>query len=123
MANVRIRHVRPGKTVYVASPYYDGLEKWVLQSGPVDTIVGSKDFVNVKATCLKSGYELKFMSQRSLKDAGIIPNNYNGARSFTKLSEAKRWLKQAHKDPSLIDILNPKEDSDFIDMDWGDYWE
>ena len=90
---VRLKDLRAGITIYVASPMH-GIEKYLVLSTPYKVDLGYS---------ITKSYSMFFRSRKyysdwvydsttSARDAGIVANNYNDRKTFFKLKHAEEWV-------------------------------
>jgi hypothetical protein len=91
---VRLQDIKHGQTVYISHPVF-GIDKVTIVGKPFVSKYTKSLFVNML-------HSNGIIEDRSLLDAGVIGDSYNGRRTFFKLKQAQEWQRKQLKCPKFI---------------------
>lgn len=118
---VKSHQIRAGITIYRAQIIGGYVETIRVASKPYIVNLGTKDLAMfADEFCFSDISDLRYKTNFSLKDAGIIPNRYNMAKTFHSHKAAQRYLDEVVKS-SEYETLMKRHNQFIADMDDLDY--
>lgn len=97
---VRLKDIKQGRIIYVASPEFNSINVYLIKSKPFLVDLRYSFELFIKAHPIKDDgklwdyYDASCIScQNSLRDMGVVSNTYNDRKTFFKRKHAEAYIK------------------------------